>query len=137
MEETVLEKWKFCDFLDSGIKKLICDLEITSLSFHLCSNLKLLTWSISTVKFGLPWLLFEDLANKNWAILNHYRSKGTLQFLCKQWKCIIKINLSHEMNEMDCELKEIKWNMINEVWTEGNEMKHKQWIVHWRKCDET
>ena len=41
------------------------------------------------------------------------------------------------MNEMDCELKEIKWNMINEVWTEGNEMKHKQWIVDWRKCDET
>ena len=27
-------------------------------------------------------------------------------------------------NEMDCGLNEIKWNMINEVWTEGNEVKH-------------
>ena len=31
-----------------------------------------------------------------------------------------------EMNEMDCGLKEIKCIMINEVWTEGNEMKHEQ-----------
>ena len=45
-----------------------------------------------------------------------------------------------EMNEMDCGLKEIKmkhdqwsvdwtklkWNIINEVWNEGNEMKHEQ-----------
>ena len=33
-----------------------------------------------------------------------------------------------EMNEMDCGLKEIKIkiNMINEVWTHGNEMKHEQ-----------
>ena len=32
-----------------------------------------------------------------------------------------------EMNEMDFELKEIKWNINNEVWTEGNEMKYEQW----------
>ena len=31
-----------------------------------------------------------------------------------------------EMSEMDCGLKEIKWNMINEVWTKRNEMKHDQ-----------
>ena len=31
-----------------------------------------------------------------------------------------------EMNEMDCELKEIKRNMINEVRTDGNEMKHER-----------
>ena len=31
-----------------------------------------------------------------------------------------------EMNEMDCGLKEIKRNMINEVWTEGNEMRYEQ-----------
>ena len=30
-----------------------------------------------------------------------------------------------EMNEMDCGLKEIKMKH-NEVWTEGNEMKHEQ-----------
>ena len=29
-------------------------------------------------------------------------------------------------NEMDCGLNEIKWNMINEVWIEGNEIKHEQ-----------
>ena len=32
-----------------------------------------------------------------------------------------------EMNEVDCGLKEIKWNMVSEVWTEGNEMRHEQW----------
>ena len=32
-----------------------------------------------------------------------------------------------EMNEMDCRLKEIKWNMNNKVWTEGIEMKQEQW----------
>ena len=26
-----------------------------------------------------------------------------------------------EMNEMDCGLKETRWNMNNEMWTEGNE----------------
>ena len=31
-----------------------------------------------------------------------------------------------EMNEMDCGLKEIKWNINNKVWTKGNEMKHEQ-----------
>ena len=30
-------------------------------------------------------------------------------------------------NGMDCGLNEIKWNMINKVWTEGNEIKHEQW----------
>ena len=29
------------------------------------------------------------------------------------------------MTEMDCGLK--TWNMINEVWTEGNEIKDEQW----------
>ena len=42
-----------------------------------------------------------------------------------------------EINEMDCELKEIKWNMFNEVSTEGNDKKHKQWSVDWRRGDET
>ena len=40
-----------------------------------------------------------------------------------------KLNINEmvdEMNEMDCGLKEIKWNMNNKVWTEGNEMKHEQ-----------
>ena len=32
-----------------------------------------------------------------------------------------------ELNEMDYGLDEINWNMINEVWTEGNDMKHEQW----------
>ena len=27
--------------------------------------------------------------------------------------------------------------MINEVWTEGNEMKHEQWSVDGRKWDQT
>ena len=31
-----------------------------------------------------------------------------------------------EINEIDCGLKEMRKNMINEVWTEGNEMKRKQ-----------
>ena len=31
-----------------------------------------------------------------------------------------------EMNEMDCQLTEIKRNMIYDVSTEGNEMKHEQ-----------
>ena len=49
--------------------------------------------------------------------------------------------MEDEINEMDCGLKEIKnetWsikcglkemrlNMNNEVWTEGNEMKYEQW----------
>ena len=30
-----------------------------------------------------------------------------------------------------------KWNMNNEVQTEGNEIKHEQWSVDWRKWDET
>ena len=30
-------------------------------------------------------------------------------------------------NEMDCGLNEIKWNMISEVWIEGNKIKHEQW----------
>ena len=29
-----------------------------------------------------------------------------------------------EINEMDSELKEIKWNMIKDVWTERHEMKY-------------
>ena len=29
-----------------------------------------------------------------------------------------------EMNEMNCELEEIKSNMNNKLWTERNEMKH-------------
>ena len=28
---------------------------------------------------------------------------------------------------MKCVLKEMRWNMSNEVCTEGNEMKHEQW----------
>ena len=27
--------------------------------------------------------------------------------------------------------------MTNEVWTEGNEIKHEQWSMEWRKWDET
>ena len=38
-----------------------------------------------------------------------------------------------EMNEMDSGLKEMRWNMNNEVWNEGNEMKHEQWSVDWQK----
>ena len=30
------------------------------------------------------------------------------------------------MNGVDCIPKEMRWNMNNEVWTEGNEMKHEQ-----------
>ena len=32
--------------------------------------------------------------------------------------------MAGEMNEMDCELKEMKWNIINKEGTNGNEMKH-------------
>ena len=32
-----------------------------------------------------------------------------------------------EINEIDYALKEVKWNMINEVWTDGNKLKHEQW----------
>ena len=35
--------------------------------------------------------------------------------------------MADEMNEMDCRLEEIKWNIISEVWTEGNEMKYEHW----------
>ena len=28
---------------------------------------------------------------------------------------------------LKCRLKEMEWKMNNEVWTEGNEMKHGQW----------
>ena len=28
---------------------------------------------------------------------------------------------------MKCELTDLRWNMNNEVWTEGNKMKHEQW----------
>ena len=28
---------------------------------------------------------------------------------------------------MKCGLKEMRWNMNSEVWTEGNKMKHEQW----------
>ena len=42
-----------------------------------------------------------------------------------------------EMNEVDCELTEMRWNINNEVRTEGNEMEHEQWSANWRKWDET
>ena len=42
-----------------------------------------------------------------------------------------------KMNEIDCGLKGKKWKMNNEVWTEGNEMKHEQWSLDWEKWDET
>ena len=32
-----------------------------------------------------------------------------------------------EINEIDYGLKEIKWNMHNKVYIEGNEMKHEPW----------
>ena len=28
---------------------------------------------------------------------------------------------------MKCGLTDMRWNMSNEVWTEGNKMKHEQW----------
>ena len=37
MEETVCEKWKFYNFLVSGIKKLIRDSRITNPQFRLCN----------------------------------------------------------------------------------------------------
>ena len=46
---------------------------------------------------------------------------------------------TEENNEtwtMKCGLKEMRWNMNNEVWNEGNEMKHEQWSVDWQKWDE-
>ena len=30
---------------------------------------------------------------------------------------------------LKCGQKEMKWNMNNEVWTEGNELKHEQWSL--------
>ena len=41
-----------------------------------------------------------------------------------------------KMNEKDHGLKEIKWNMINEVQSEGNVIRHEQWSVDWRKWNE-
>ena len=36
---------------------------------------------------------------------------------------------------MKCGLKEMRWNMNNEVWTERNEIKDEQWSVDWMKWD--
>ena len=36
--------------------------------------------------------------------------------------------MTDEMNELECGLNIIKWNMNNEVQTEENEMKHEQEI---------
>ena len=36
------------------------------------------------------------------------------------------------VNEMDCGLNDMNWNMIYEVWTEENEIKYKQWSVEMR-----
>ena len=33
----------------------------------------------------------------------------------------------NEIWSMKCGLKEMRWNINNEVWTEGKEMKHEQW----------
>ena len=32
-------------------------------------------------------------------------------------------------DQWKCGLKEMRWNMNNEVQTDGNEMKHEQWSV--------
>ena len=33
----------------------------------------------------------------------------------------------NEIWSMKCGLKEMRWNMNNEMWTKGNEMKYEQW----------
>ena len=50
-----------------------------------------------------------------------------------EWDGLWTERNKNEKWSMKCGLKEMRWNMTNEVWTDGTEMKHEQWSVDWRK----
>ena len=44
-----------------------------------------------------------------------------------EWDVPLTEGNENETWSMKCGLKEMRWNMNNKVWTEGNKMKHEQW----------
>ena len=44
-----------------------------------------------------------------------------------EWDWLWAEGNKNETWSMKCGLKEMRWNMNNEMWTEENNMKHEQW----------